>query len=304
MARITVTGGTGRLGSLLIRELTRRGDEVTVLTRNARRAGDALGGEIQAVEWDPAGGPAPAEALNGRDAVVHLAGEPIEQRWNDETRRRIRDSRERGTRALVDGIEAADPRPRALISASGINYYGNRPDPVDEEAPHGDDFLAQVCLAWEGEAQRAESLDVRVVRVRTGVTLDSGGGALKKMLLPFRLGVGGPVAGGRQPLAWIHVDDVIGIYQRAADDETWHGPVNATAPRPVTNREFSRALGRALHRPAVLPVPGAAVRLLYGGMAVLVLEGQDARPRRTLELGYAHRHSDLDEALRSVLRDT
>jgi uncharacterized protein len=304
MARITVTGGTGRLGSLLIRELTGRGDEVTVLTRNAAKARETLGDGIQPVEWDAASGPAPAEALAGRDAVVHLAGEPIEQRWNDDSRRLIRDSRERGTRHLVDGIEGADARPRALVSASGINYYGNRADPVDEDAPPGDDFLAQVCVAWENEAARAEPLGVRVVRVRTGVTLDREGGALQKMLLPFRLGVGGPVGGGRQPLAWIHRDDVIGIYVRAIDDESWHGPVNATAPQPVTNREFSKALGRALHRPAVLPVPGAAVSLLYGGMAVLVLEGQDARPRRTLELGYAHRHPDLDEALRSVLRDT
>jgi uncharacterized protein (TIGR01777 family) len=291
--KIAVTGGTGRLGSLLVARLRARGDEVTILSRSR---GD--------VRWDPNAGPAPAEALAGRDAVVHLAGEDIAQRWNGEVLRRIRDSRERGTRNLVEGLRAADPRPRALISSSAVGYYGNRPDPVDEDAPPGDDVLAEICVVWEREAARAEDLGMRVLRVRTGVVLDRHGGALQKMLLPFRLGVGGPVAGGRQPLAWIHLEDVVGIYRAAIDDERWSGPVNATAPQPVSNRDFSRALGRALRRPAVMPVPGFAVRLLYGGMAMLVTEGQHAVPRRTIELGYRYEHPQLDEALRSALRDT
>jgi len=235
---------------------------------------------------------------------VHLAGEDIAQRWNDDALRRIRESRELGTRNLVAGLRAAEPRPGALISASAVGYYGHRPEPIDEDAPPGDDVLADVCVAWEREALEAEPLGVRVVRVRTGVVLDRHGGALQKMLLPFRLGVGGPVAGGRQPLPWIHLDDVAGIYVRAIDDDRWSGAVNATAPHPVTNREFSRALGRALHRPAFAPVPAFAIRLLYGGMAKLVVEGQNALPRRTIELGYVHRHPDLDEALRSALADT
>ena len=287
MKRITVTGGTGRIGSLLVDELRRRGDEVTVLSR---RNG-----------WDATSGPAPTEALDGRDVIVHLAGEDIAQRWTDESLRRIRESREIGTRNLVAGIEAADPRPKALISSSAVGYYGHRPDRIDEDAPPGDDVLADICVAWEREAERAP---VRVARIRTGVVLDRHGGALQKMLLPFRLGVGGPVAGGKQPLPWIHVDDVVGIYLAAIDDERWSGPFNATAPEPVSNREFSKALGRALHRPAIAPVPGFAIRLLYGGMAKLVMEGQNAIPRRALELGYRHRHPDLDEALRSALGDT
>lgn len=254
--------------------------------------------------WDPDAGPAPADALAGRDAVVHLAGEDIAQRWNDSAVRRIRESRERGTRNLVEGLRAADPRPRALISASGTNYYGTRRDPVGEDAPPGEDLLAGICVAWEREAERAEELGMRVVRVRTGVVLDRQGGALKKMLLPFRLGVGGPVAGGRQPMSWIHLEDVIGIYMAAIDDERWSGPVNATAPQPVSNREFSRALGRALRRPAIVPVPAFALRLLYGGMSSLVIEGQHALPHRLAALGYRHRHPQLDEALRSALRDT
>jgi len=289
---VVVSGGTGRIGSLLVKELTKRGDEVTILSRR------------QAVRWDPMAGPAPADALAGRDAVVHLAGEDIAQRWNDDSLKRIRESREIGTRNLVAGIEAADPRPKALISSSAVGYYGHHPDPIDEDAPPGDDVLAEICKAWEREAEEAEALGVRVVRVRTGVVLDRHGGALQKMLLPFRLGVGGPVAGGRQPLPWIHVEDVIGIYLAAIDDQRWSGPFNATAPQPVSNREFSKALGRALRRPAIVPVPGFAIRTLYGGMAKLVVEGQHALPRRATELGYRHRHPDLDEALRSALRDT
>jgi uncharacterized protein len=291
--RVTVTGGTGRIGSLLVDELRKRGDEVTVLSRSR---GD--------VRWDPMAGPAPAEALAGRDAVVHLAGEYLLQRWNHAALRRIRESREIGTRNLVEGLRRAEPRPAALVSAAAVGYYGPRFDPIDEDALPGDDVLAEVCKAWEREAKRAEELGVRVVRVRAGVVLDRRAGALKTMLLPFRLGVGGPVAGGRQPMPWIHIEDVIGIYLAAIDGERWSGPVHATAPHPVRNREFSKALGRALHRPAIVPVPAFALKVLYGGMSKLVLEGQNAVPRRTLELGYRFRHPDLDEALRSALRDT
>jgi uncharacterized protein len=302
--KITLTGATGRIGSLLVKRLLDRGDELTVLTRNPAKARETLGAQVQAVGWDPGAGPAPADALAGRDAVVHLAGEDIAQRWSDDTLRRIKASREQGTRNLVEGLRAADPRPAALVSSSAVGYYGNRPEPVDEDAPPGEDVLADICVVWEREAEKAEDLGLRVVRVRTGVVLDRHGGALEKMLMPFRLGVGGPVAGGRQPMPWIHVVDVVEIYVTAIDDERWTGPFNATAPKAATNEEFSKALGRALHRPAFAPVPAFAIKALYGGMAKLVIEGQNAVPRRTLELGYRHRHADLDEALRSALRDT
>jgi uncharacterized protein len=286
--RVTVTGASGLIGSRLVQALRQRGDEVTILSRRTN--------------WDPATGPAPADALAGRDAVVHLAGEPVTQRWSDDARRRIRESRELGTRNLVTGIEQADPRPGALICSSAVGYYGKHGDePLDEDTPPGDDFLGRVCVAWEHEARRAEALGLRVVRVRTGVVLDSHGGALGKMLLPFRLGVGGPVAGGAQYMPWIHIDDVVGIYEAALDGADWSGPVNATAPTPVTNHDFSKALGRALRRPAFAPVPGFAIRALYGDMAEIVTEGQRALPRRTQQLGYTFRHSDLDEALRSAL---
>jgi uncharacterized protein (TIGR01777 family) len=292
--RVAVTGATGLIGGKLAGALRARGDEVTELSRSAN--------------WpDPKAERPPLDALRGHDAVVHLLGEQIAQRWSGEVKREIRDSRVLSTRNLVAALgELPDgERPRTLISQSGAGYYGHRGDErLDESAPPGDDFLARVCVTWEEEAAKAGELGVRVVRVRTGVVLDRHGGALQKMLLPFRLGVGGPVAGGRQPMPWIHVEDVIGIYLAAIDDERWSGPVNATAPQPVSNREFSKELGRALHRPAIVPVPGFAIRALYGGMAKLVVEGQHALPRRATELGYRHRHPDLDEALSSALRDT
>jgi uncharacterized protein (TIGR01777 family) len=297
--KVTVSGATGLIGTRLVRALRERGDAVTVLSRSPDRARAALG--VEAVAWDAMAGPAPADALAGRDAVVHLAGEPIAQRWSAEARSRIHDSRETGTRNLVAGIAAAEPRPRALVSASGVGLYGPRGDEVlTEEAAPGDDFVARVCVAWEREANAAAALGVRVATLRTGVVLDRGGGALAKMLPFFKAGIGGPVAGGRQYLAWIGIEDLAGLYLTAIG-EPWDGPFNAVAPEPVTNREFSRALGRALRRPAFAPVPAFAIRLLYGDMAEIVTEGQRAVPRRALERGFAFRRAELEDALRSAL---
>jgi len=298
--RVTVTGATGRIGAGLVAALQARGDEVTVLSRSPDRARAALGTE--AVAWRTEDEPAPAEALAGRDGVIHLAGEDVAQRWSDDAKRRIRTSRELGTRNLVAGLRAADPRPGVLVSASAVGWYGPRGDePVDEDTPAAGDFLAEVCAVWEREAVAAEALGVRVVRVRTGVVLDKEGGALAKMLPFFRLGVGGPVAGGGQWMPWIHRDDLVALYLRALDDAAWTGAVNGTAPEPVTNKDFSRALGRALHRPAFAPVPGFAVRVLYGEMADIVVNGQRAVPKRTQALGFSFRHPQLDEALRDAL---
>ncbi len=301
--RVTVTGATGLIGTRLVAELTARGDEVTVLSRDPAKAREALGPRVEALGWDPASEPAPADALGGRDGVVHLAGEPVAQRWNDKTKERILSSRELGTRRLVEGMrDAGSDRPGVLVSGSAVGYYGPRGDEeLTEDTSPGDDFLATVCQAWEREATAAAELGVRVVTLRTGVVLDPGGGALKKMLPPFRMGAGGPVAGGGQYMPWVHVDDIVGMIVRALDDDAWTGPVNATAPVPVTNRDFSKALGRALHRPAVAPVPALAIRALYGEMAEIVTEGQRAVPARALALGYTYRHPDLDEALRSAL---
>jgi uncharacterized protein (TIGR01777 family) len=299
--RVAVTGATGLIGTRIVGALQARGDEVTVLSRDALRAREALG-DVDAHAWTPVDGPAPTAALSGRDGVIHLAGEPVAQRWSDDARRRIHDTRELGTRNLVEGLRAADPRPRALLSASGVDYYGKTGDQLlTEESPPGDGFLPRVCVAWEREAQAATELGLRVVNVRTALVLDASGGALGKMLPFFRLGIGGPVAGGRQYMPWIHADDIVGIYLAALDDESWSGPIIAAAPDPPTNREFSRALGRALHRPAIAPIPGLAVRLLYGDMAEIVTEGHRTAPARALEHRYAFRHTDVDEALRDAL---
>jgi len=306
--RVTVTGATGLIGTRLVAALARRGDEVTVLSRDPERAGERLGSGIQAAHWDPLHEPAPAAALTGRDGVVHLAGEPVAQRWSAGAKERIRVSRESGTANLVAGLRSADPRPRVLVSASAVGYYGPRGDEeVSESEPPGEDFLAQVCVAWERAAEAAKELGMRVAIVRTGIVLDPDGGALAKMLPPFRAGVGGPVAGGGQWMPWIHVEDLVGIYLAALDGDgggdtrPWRGTFNAAAPHPVTNRDFSRALGRALHRPALAPVPRFALRALYGEMEQIVTTGQRAVPAQPLARGYVFVHPQLDEALRSAL---
>ena len=300
--RVTLTGATGRIGLSIVEALRARGDDVTVLTRSPERARPKLPEGVEAVAWDPQAGPAPAAALSGRDAVIHLAGEDVAQRWSDDTKKEIRASREVGTRNLVEGIGQADPRPKALVSASASGLYGPHGDePVDEEQPPGEGFLADVVVAWEREARRAEELGVRVALMRTGVVLSPDAGALKKMLPPFKLGAGGPVAGGRQYMPWVHLDDVVGMYVAAATDERWSGPFNVVAPNAVTNKDFSKALGKALHRPAIAPVPGFALKLLYGEMSEIVLTGVHMVPRRAQELGYAFRHPRVLEALEATV---
>jgi uncharacterized protein (TIGR01777 family) len=299
--RVTVTGATGLIGTRIVAALARRGDEVTVLSRDPQRARAQLGSGIEAVVWDALGEPAPTAALAGRDGVIHLAGEPVAQRWSTAAKERIRTSREVGTANLVAGMRSVDARPRALVSASAVGYYGARGDEeVPESTPPGEGFLAEVCVLWERAAQAASELGMRVAVVRTGIVLDADGGALAKMLPPFKAGVGGPVAGGRQWMPWIHVDDLVGLYIAALDRDDWSGPLNGSAPTPVTNKDFSKALGRALRRPAVAPVPRLALRALYGEMEQIVTTGQRAVPQRALALGYAYAHPDLDEALRSA----
>jgi uncharacterized protein (TIGR01777 family) len=238
------------------------------------------------------------------EGVVHLLGEPVAQRWTDDAKREIRESRVLGTRNLIAGLRDAGPRLRVLVSQSATGFYGaHGPEAVDESAPAGDDFLAAVVVEWEAEARAAaEELGLRVPVCRTGVVLSPSGGALETMLTPFKLGVGGPVAGGEQYIPWVHIDDVVGALLFALDSEDADGPLNVTAPTPVTNKEFSKALGRALHRPAVMPVPGFAIRLLYGEMAAVVTTGVRAEPKRLQELGYSFRRPDLGPALEAALK--
>lgn len=299
---VTVTGATGLIGRELVRALRERGDAVTALSRDADRASELLGPGVSTLPWpDPTGAPPPAEALAGADAVAHLLGEPVAQRWSERAKSEIRDSRVLATRNLVAGLAEAEPRPRVLVSQSASGWYGARGDErVDESTPAADDFLARVVVDWEAEARAAEALGMRVALTRTGVVLAEEGGALEKMLPPFRLGVGGPVAGGHQYVPWVHIDDVVGALLFALDNDGASGPINVTAPEPVTNRELSRALGRVLGRPAVAPVPALAVKALYGEMSTVVTTGARVVPARLEQLGYAFHQPDLERALRSA----
>ncbi|MGH2884781.1 MAG: TIGR01777 family oxidoreductase [Solirubrobacteraceae bacterium] len=302
--RVAVTGATGLLGRALIAALLDRGDEVVALSRDADRPREALGSRVETQAWPrPTDEPPPEAALAGADAVVHLLGEPVAQRWTDEAKERIRHSRTDGTRQLVQGLLALprESRQGTLVSQSATGFYGPRGDePLTEEAPSGNDFLAGVVVAWEEEALRAAA-ELRVALTRTGVVLSPDGGALAKMLQFFRLGIGGPVAGGRQYVPWIHLDDVAGGILFALDNATASGPINLTAPNPVTNAELSRTLGRVLGRPAMLPVPAFALKALYGEMGDIVITGQRAEPARLEQLGYGFRHPDVEPALRDVL---
>ncbi|WP_328648017.1 TIGR01777 family oxidoreductase [Amycolatopsis sp. NBC_00348] len=295
--KIIVSGASGLIGGRLVARLRARGDDVTTLSRSASTVPSVS-------QWDPLSGPAPIEALAGRDAVVHLAGEPLGQRLTDEVKDRVRRSRVSGTRNLVEGLRATpeSERPRVLVSSSGVAYYGPRGDEeVTEEAPAGETFLSKVSLEWEREAAKAAEFGVRVVRMRTGVVLDASGGTLKSLLATYRAGLGGPIAGGAFAVPWIHLDDIVGLYIKAIDDASWSGAYNGTAPEPVTQREFSKALGRALHRPAVVPMPGFALRMALGEMADMVTTGQRAVPRRALDGGYVYAYPQLDAALTAAL---
>ena len=305
--RVLITGATGTIGLALADALRERGDQVVALSRDPERGQRVLGHGAEVHAWaKPTEETPPLQALRGCDAVVHLLGEPVAQRWTEVAKRNIRDSRVNTTRRLVAALNELpeSERPRALISQSATGFYGPRGDaPLDEQASSGDDFLAEVVVAWEREAIAAENL-MRVACTRTGVVLSSNGGALAKMLPFFRLGIGGPVAGGHQYVAWIHLEDVVGALLKCVDEDRAEGPVNVTAPNPVTNAEFSRALGHALGRPAVLPVPGMAIKLLYGEMAEIVTTGQRVLPAKLGQLGYEFRHPEVEAALRDVLNDS
>jgi uncharacterized protein len=303
--RIAITGATGLIGSAVVHAAVARGDHVVALSRSSERARSLLGEQVEIHEWpDPLGQAPPAAALENADAVVHLLGEPVAQRWNAEAKQKIRDSRSLSTRLLVSALDELpqERRPRALVSQSATGYYGPRgEEAIDENASPGTDFLAEVTVAWEAEARKAEGAGLRVVLSRTGVVLAKSGGALATMLPPFRLGIGGPVAGGRQYVPWIHLDDVVGGLLHCIDDRNATGPVNLTAPNPATNAELSHALGHVLHRPAFLPVPALALRILYGDMAAIVTTGARVVPARLQELGYEFAHPELKPALHDVL---
>ncbi len=300
--RVLVTGASGFIGSAACDALLVRGDEVVGLTRDPEKA-RRTNPRVAWHAWEPTLERPPAAAFEGVGGVVNLLGEKINQRWTGDAKRRIVESRRTGTHNLVQAIAGLERKPTVLVSQSAIGYYGDRgATVVDESAEAGTGFDAEVAQEWEKAAREVESTGVRLAIVRTGHVLDPSGGLLGQLLTPFKLGVGGPIAGGGQYMSWIHIDDEVGILLWALDDEKVSGVVNSTAPNPVTNRELSKALGRALNRPAILPVPGLALDLMFGSEFAAVLKGgQRVAARRALDLGYKFRHPDLDEALSDLL---
>ncbi len=300
--RVFVTGATGMIGRALVPRLLARGDEVLAFVRDPERARGVLGPGVELLGTS-ADEPALSASLGRSTALVNLGGEPLaEGRWTEARKRALRESRVGLTRRLVSALEAVDERPRVLVSGSAVGYYGDRGDaPLTEDDAAGPDFAARLCVDWENAALAAERGGTRVVRVRTGVVLSGTGGALAKMLPAFRLGLGGPLGSGVQVVPWIHLNDEIAILLAALDDERLTGPVNATAPEPVTSREFAAALGRALGRPARVAVPGFALRLALGEVAGLLLGGQRALPRRLEAVGFRFCFPGLDAALADLL---
>jgi uncharacterized protein (TIGR01777 family) len=289
--KVAVTGATGFIGSAVARALMRRGDAVVAYGRHIHDVRDKLPG-ASPMAWPPEPGEFP-----NVDAVVHLAGEPVAGRWSEEKKKAIRASRETGTRQLVAALAVARSRPGALISSSATGYYGDRGGRVLTEATApGKDFLAEVCVAWEREARAAEELDVRVAMLRTGIVLGKGGGALSQMVPPFRLGLGGPIGGGEQWVPWVHLDDVVGLYLHLLDNHI-SGPVNGVSPAPVQQKDFAIALGRALNRPAFLPTPKFALRLLYGEFAETLFGSQRVVPEVAKQTGYTFDYPALGAAL-------
>jgi uncharacterized protein (TIGR01777 family) len=267
----------------------------------SRHAGTNLPPNVQLYVWDAMKGQPPEESLDGVDAVVHLAGEPIAQRWNDEVKEKIRASRATGTRHLVQALSTARQRPAVLICGSAIGYYGSRGDEVlTESSAPGSGFVAEVCMAWEKEADLTESLGIRLVKLRTGVVLGSNGGALAKMLPPFKAGMGGRLGHGDQWMSWVHIDDLVGIIQHALENPL-RGAVNGTSPNPVTNADFTRALGHGLSRPAVVPVPAFTLRFMFGEMSEVMLSSQRVLPKAAEAAGYTFRYPGLEPALANVL---
>jgi len=300
--RVLVTGASGRIGKALCDELLARGDEVVGLTRDPEKA-RAAQSQITWHAWEPTLERPTAAAFEGVDGVINLVGEKINQRWTYEAKAKIMDSRKVATHNLAGAIESLATKPKVLVSQSAVGYYGDRGDePLDESSAPGDSFDASVCVEWEKAAHEVDAAGVRLAIVRTGQVMETGGGILGELLLPFKLGLGGPLAGGSQWVPWIHLSDEVGILIWALDTESVSGVVNGTAPNPVTNKEWSKALGRALHRPAVLPIPGFAVEVKFGKEFGKVAQGgQKALPKRTEELGYAFKYPEIDAALRDLV---
>lgn len=298
--KILITGATGLIGRAVSQLLVNEGHQIVALSRRPQAAAMLSG--VSALRWEAETEAPPAQAWDGVDAVIHLAGEPVAARWTDEQKRRIRDSRVKGARNLVAGMREASLAPKVLVSGSAVGFYGDRGDEIlNESSPPGSGFLSEVCLEWEAEVARARELGVRVALVRTGVALSPSGGALEKMLTPFKLGLGGRLGGGQQWFPWIHIDDIVGIFRHALITPAIDGPINGAAPGIVTNEEFTRELAAAVNRPVFFPIPEFALRVLMGEMAEVALASQRAFPQVALDTGYRFKYANLRPALESLL---
>lgn len=299
--RVLITGATGFIGSAVCEHLAQGGHRVSVLSRDPGVARERLASIAEAVAWQPDAEPAPVTAIEGIDAIVHLAGESVAARWSSARKAAIRNSRILGTRNLVAGLAAATSRPRVLVSSSAIGYYGDRGnDLLTEDSAPGSGFLADVCRGWEKEARAAESLGLKVIRLRTGIVLGADGGALAQMLTPAKLGLGGPLGSGRQWWSWIHLHDVVRLVAHCLE-ATGNAVYNNTSPVPVRQKEFARCLGRALGRPAFLPAPGVALRIVLGGFSSELLGSKRVIPEATLGSGFRYRFPELEAALEDLI---
>ncbi len=300
--KVLVTGATGFIGKALCRVLNGAGHAVVALSRTPARAEEAVPELERVWGWDPMREPAPAAAFDSVDAIVHLAGESVVGLWTPGKRRRIVDSRVTGVRNLLQGMAAVDERPKRLIGASAIGYYGDRGDAsLDESAPPGEGFLSETCVAWEAETRRGASLGLEITVLRIGIVLEADGGALGAMLTPFKLGLGGPLGNGRQWWSWIHRDDLIGLITHCLEDPSPPQTVNAAAPAAVRQLHFARALGRVLGRPVWLPAPAFAVRLALGGFSEELLSSKKVIPEAAQDAGYLFAFPELEAALRDAL---
>lgn len=301
--KIVLTGGTGFIGNSLQNSLIRQGHEVLVLSRRSAQNSNP---SARYVLWDPVRGNEWEQSLRGADACINLAGEPIAaKRWTKAQKLKIIESRCDATHALAHAIQKLDKKPKVLINASAVGWYGPHGDEIiTEEQRPGADFLAQTCKAWETHAVRAEDFGLRVVRLRIGIVLEKGGGALQKMIPPFQFFIGGPLGDGRQWMSWIHREDVVGLILWALENSKVSGALNATAPNPVTMKEFAAALGKVMGRPSFAVVPGFVLKTLLGEMSDLLLKGQRVVPEKALRLGYQFKYPSLEPALRAILGNT
>jgi uncharacterized protein (TIGR01777 family) len=298
---IVITGASGFIGRRLMKALSGGNHTIRVLSRHA---GTNLPPGVKLFAWDPVKGQPPEESLEGADAVVHLAGEPVAQRWNDEVKQKIRDSRVIGTRYMVQALSTMTKRPAVLVCGSAVGFYGSRGDEaLTETSSAGTGFMAEVCIDWEKEADLAESLGIRLVKLRTGVVLGPNGGALPMMIKPFKAGMGGKLGSGDQWMSWIHLDDLVGLIQHALDKPV-SGPMNGTSPNPLTNADFTKKLAHALSRPAVFGVPGFMLKTMFGEMAEVMLASQRVLPRVAEAGQYQFRYPEVGVALENLVTAT